>query len=553
MNQTVTAHISGIVFNIELEAYEKLQSYLNTIKGYFDESEGKEEIITDIESRIAELFKSKLNDSKEVITMVDVNEVIEIMGQPEDYIDEGSTTSEKRQYSQRKYRHRRIYRDPDDAVLGGVCSGIGYYIGVDPVWIRLAFLLTFLTLGFGLLLYIILWIVIPKANTASEKLEMRGEPINVSNIGKTMEDEMGKVKKNFNDFTRKANRQEFRSFFDGLETIVDRVGKLLFSFLSIVFRFLGYVLGFAFIVLALLVGQVLIAAIIGARPIISIVDEGVVYYSPFDILEKFTGTADQELIAIIGVCLIIGIPVLILLVTGLRLLFGLVFKARGLGAAAGILWIIGLMMVLASVFWIDSEFRKTDRIKNSETFSKVTAPIYLSLNKDMLESELYDEIDNQTFIRMNINGESEALIKVDQYLLSIDDSTTFYGFPELDIVLSDEGDVSLDVIKIASGNNRKLAKSNANSIDYSFEQQDSIIIFDPAFFIGDNNKFRKQEVQLELKIPEGQVIYLDESICNILNKYIENTSNYYGNEMGDAFWMMTDDGLEIIENSSLQE
>ena len=175
MNKTLTINISGIVFNIEEDAYENLKNYLAQIKRHFQNEEGCDEIVADIESRLAELLKSKTGASKQVLLNSDVEEAINVMGKPEDFGGEGQAeekTNTKTAYTGSTGR-RRVFRDPDNKVLGGVCSGIANYFDTDPLWIRLALVVMFFGFGSGFLLYIILWVIIPEAKTTAEKLEMR--------------------------------------------------------------------------------------------------------------------------------------------------------------------------------------------------------------------------------------------------------------------------------------------------------------------------------------------------------------------------------------------
>ncbi|MFC2087398.1 PspC domain-containing protein, partial [Bacteroidota bacterium] len=176
---------------IEEEAYEELKNYLDEIDYYFQNSKEKKEIIEDIESRIAEIFSGKINKEKQVINLTDVKEVIELIGLAEE-IGEGAKSSgqdrkkEKFKNEGYTYTNRRLYRDPDNKVLGGVCGGMGVYFKFDPVILRVIFVITFLTFGVGLFIYLILWLVIPEARTPAQKCEMRGEPINISNIEKNI-------------------------------------------------------------------------------------------------------------------------------------------------------------------------------------------------------------------------------------------------------------------------------------------------------------------------------------------------------------------------------
>ena len=174
MKKTVTVNIGGTVFHIDEDAFELLHKYLETIKAHFHTSDGKDEITSDIEARIAELFTEKLKLGKQAISIEDVQEAIAIMGKPEEF-GGGEANAPKEEPFQHSYTYtkRRVYRNPDDKVVGGVCSGISAYLDIDPLWIRLLFAVMFFGFGSGFLLYIILYIIIPEAKTTAEKLEMR--------------------------------------------------------------------------------------------------------------------------------------------------------------------------------------------------------------------------------------------------------------------------------------------------------------------------------------------------------------------------------------------
>lgn len=185
MKKTITVSLGGMVFCIEDEAYQQLESYLKRLERRFSEESDRREIMNDIESRIAEHFKEKFPDSDMVINIGEVNRVIQIMGEPADFESEDSSQTSKN-YSSRT--NKRLFRDPENRVLGGVSSGIGYYWNIDPIIIRILFVITALWGGGGIFVYIILWIVIPEANTAAERLEMTGEPVTAENIGRSFQE-----------------------------------------------------------------------------------------------------------------------------------------------------------------------------------------------------------------------------------------------------------------------------------------------------------------------------------------------------------------------------
>lgn len=185
MNKTVTINIAGLVFHIDEDAYNKLDSYINAVRNSIQQDE-KEEIIADIEARIAELFTERIDSQTGVIRMSNVDEIINIMGKPEDYIiEEEPFDSQKSFQSSGNFKQtRKVYRDGEKRILGGVCAGLGHYLNVDVVWIRIIFVLLFFLYGLSTLVYFILWIIIPKARTVADVLEMKGEPVNISNIEK---------------------------------------------------------------------------------------------------------------------------------------------------------------------------------------------------------------------------------------------------------------------------------------------------------------------------------------------------------------------------------
>jgi phage shock protein PspC (stress-responsive transcriptional regulator) len=195
MKITLSVNIGGYSFNIDEDAYSELKRYLKNLQLHFAGEESSAEILSDIESRIAELFRTKLTSYKQVITIDDVNNVISVLGTPED-ISDNERTSAKDKFSSPGYH--RMYRDTDHRIIGGVCSGIGAYWNVDPWIIRLIFVVVTMLGGLGLLVYLILYIVLPEARTTAQKIEMKGEPVNIQNIKDSVKKEFDTVRKNMN-------------------------------------------------------------------------------------------------------------------------------------------------------------------------------------------------------------------------------------------------------------------------------------------------------------------------------------------------------------------
>jgi phage shock protein PspC (stress-responsive transcriptional regulator) len=193
MKITVSINLGGYSFNIDEDAYAELKSYLRNLELHFAGEESSSEILSDIETRMAELFRTKLSSYKQVINIEDVRQVISVLGTPEDISDnEGPSTRDK--FSSPGYH--RMYRDPDHRIIGGVCSGMGAYWDIDPIIVRIIFVALILAGGIGALVYLILYIVLPEAKTTAQKIEMKGNPVNIHNIKDSVKREFDTVRKN---------------------------------------------------------------------------------------------------------------------------------------------------------------------------------------------------------------------------------------------------------------------------------------------------------------------------------------------------------------------
>ena len=202
MKKTISINLNGMLFNIDDDAYARLEEYMKGIEAHFSGQDESNEIMNDIEARIAELLNERLGGGNKVVSINDIEEIIRTMGNPDEFA-EAEQESQNKQHYHYTHRPRRLYRDPDNRVLGGVCGGMGAYMNIDPVIFRVIFVIIFFGFGVGLLIYLVLWIVIPEARTTAQKLEMRGDPVNVSNIGSFIKDEFENVK---NSFKGKKNR-----------------------------------------------------------------------------------------------------------------------------------------------------------------------------------------------------------------------------------------------------------------------------------------------------------------------------------------------------------
>jgi len=193
MKITVSINLGGYSFNIDEDAYAELKIYLRNLEIHFANEDSSSEILSDIETRLAELFRTKITTYKQVINIDDVRQAISIMGTPEDISDnEGPSAREK--FSSPGYH--RMYRDTDHRIIGGVCAGMAAYWDLEPWLIRAIFIVLAMMGGLGVLVYLVLYIVLPEAKTTAQKIEMKGNPVNIHNIKDSVKKEFDTVRKN---------------------------------------------------------------------------------------------------------------------------------------------------------------------------------------------------------------------------------------------------------------------------------------------------------------------------------------------------------------------
>jgi membrane protein containing pspC domain len=181
MKEITRIHLAKTPYDIELDAKEVLQKYLSEIKQMM----GSEDTMYEIEARMVELLGERGVQSNGIITMSDVEDLRSKMGLPKEFSDSESTEDSQANLIPSDSPVKRLMRDTDNAIFGGVCAGIAAYWGINPLWVRLLFIISpFITFGTALLVYIIIWISLPEAKTAAEKLQMRGEPVTLDSLKK---------------------------------------------------------------------------------------------------------------------------------------------------------------------------------------------------------------------------------------------------------------------------------------------------------------------------------------------------------------------------------
>jgi phage shock protein PspC (stress-responsive transcriptional regulator) len=549
MNKTININLGGFFFHIDESAYLKLKKYLESIsKSLSDDPQGKNEIIADIEARISELLSEKITDARQVVNDQDIDDIIKIMGQPEDYSDGEETFKETNYSYQTNYNStKKLFRDGEDKILGGVASGLGYYLNLDTIWVRLAFLLFAIPGGFGFLTYIILWILLPEARTTAEKLQMEGTPVNIDNIERKIREEFNNVSENLKDVASKASdkfkeganeiSEKFNTAFSGKQKKNNGFQEILDVIVSIIqtfFKIIGKIIGVFILITA---ASVIISLIIGGFSIGSIewlnVDENFLHYPPF----FYDSIIPSWLLTILGFILI-GIPFLLLFILGLRMLssniksIGKTTKLTLLG-----IWIIALLaMIFAGLDFA------TSYVQNGEITEK--KPLQITAN-DTLVVKLKN--DETILFRHNLRRSSHK-----EEVFINGKKMAYSNYVKVDVQKSATNESYFIVTKSSRGKNKMNAKSNAEQIKYHFTIENNTLILD-AFYLTDfKNIWKDESIDVTIYLPENATIYFDESSKNFLYD-VENETDIYDTDMANHHFIMTNTTLKCTDCEALLE
>ena len=505
MKRVETININGINFSIDNDAYDKLNSYLNALEKYFENEQGGDEIIFDIEARIAELFAERNDDGIGcVITLSDVTNVIETLGTPEDIAgaeQDNMSDDEKHQTSTEKTQ-KRLYRDPDKRYLGGVCSGLAAWLGVSTLVVRLLFIVIFIVYGVSLVVYIILWIIIPIAKTTSQKLEMHGEPVTIGNIEKN-------IRKNISDTSLQQSFRNFLNeageFFGKTFGIIGRIITILLGISMICFG-----IGFAISLVSLFFLQDLVFRHFVELDFLS-----------FTELLKHIISPTSYSILLICTVLTVALFIFALLFWGLKLATGFKVKYKMMHLALSILFIgVIITAIVTSIAqardfaWNNTPIAEMRQFNTSDTLYLSLAPINLQLSNNPME--VYFDKEN----------------------------LCFYGKPNIHIQKSDDGQTKLILNRGSLGESRRAALQYAENITYSVDVRDSLLVFDPYFTVIPQDKWKFQTLDVTLYVPVGAMIIIDESLHNY-----SVTGRFFRRYNTNSILIMTEEnGLVPVNN-----
>lgn len=503
MNKTVNINLAGVFFHIDEDAYAKLQRYLSAIKHSFEGVHGEDEIIADIEARIAELFSSKIKDNRQVIGITELDEVITVMGQPEDYLvdddifeDTPPGHKNSSRSTNRSGSGKKLYRDIDNAYIGGVASGLGHYFGIDSLWIRLGLVLIVIAgVGFPIFLYILLWVLIPEASSTADKLSMSGKAVNIDNIQE-------KVKEGFENVTDAVKNVDYDKYGNkikkGTQGFFGAIGSVIMFFLKILAKIFGvlFIIAGASIVIGLFVGFISMGSFDMFSP------------NGLENFDTISYPANSPLwLTLLSVFFAVGIPFFFLFYLGLKIL------ANNLKPLplAGKLTLIGLWLVSVIVVGIigireATEHSFTGKITTEERLDIVKGD---TLRLSMRTNEAYDiplRRSNNKVSRINASGEQTYVNRNVRLIVRKTQDTDAY----------------LKVIREADGRSFAAAQEEAGYIDYNFEVSPGNLDLDGFFTSSQGRRHSDQEVEVILYLPEGSYLYADKNTYS----YHRNDSRY---------------------------
>ncbi|MBN1597236.1 MAG: PspC domain-containing protein [Bacteroidales bacterium] len=530
MKETIKVNLGGQLFNLDKDAFERLAKYLDTIENKFRTNPGEaSEILEDIESRIVELLQEEYQDpSTQVVSLETIDKIIGKLGNADDMED--ATEREEETYSagssanyQQSSGKKRLYRDIDNSVLGGVAAGLGAYMGIDKVWIRVIFIIfTFVNVvfipflqfsGLGLIAYVILWIIIPPARTTAQKLEMSGKAVNVENIKDSVKKEYEKVKTGVSNI---PNSKEYKNIESAVSEFFSILGNVLLVFIKVIGALVAVSLIIALI-------AVLIGFLVGGAALF-----------PGGFLQhlEWPGIVNWPELTWTGVCLflIIVIPILAIFAKLVKWLFNLPSKNHFLSSIAATVWVLALIMFI--VLMANNENRGIFR-------QSFTSEYTIEIPKD---KALYIDINP-----LSESGQYDFYNILGYHFVWDDFDNDFLWNPEIAIEYTNNKSAKIEIEKNFICFNSSVKTSKAQRIaDYDWNMSDSMLKFDEYFVCDDDESWRFPHLKVTLFVPDGtRIIYSDDIAPLIDNVDIINNKGNAEN-WSEKILEMNHDGLHEI-------
>lgn len=522
MKKTIKVNLSGLVFNLDEDAFEALNQYLESIKNHFgDNSEGNE-IVSDIEYRIAELMQLKINTQKQVISIEDINEIIGIMGKPEDifHTDEDTDEDTTQEKTEKSATNRKFYRDIDNNWAGGVCAGLGAHFNIDPIIIRILFIVLAIPLfSFPAILYFILWIAIPAAITPQQKMQMKGSNYTLSDIESSVKNEYEKVKSGFQRMKHsdqyEHTRQKMNTAGSGLVEIIAFFGKVIVM-----------IIGVALII----AGISMFASMFG----VFMFSDSFLFWTHTDqhhtlIPDFLYGMVNPNslILVTISIFILIMAPIIAIIYWGLKLILRFKANDKIISVVASVSWILSIIILVGITLFEAKEYAFStsvdDKVEMNLTKEQT---LHINSNTDMSEfSEVY-------FFEEGLEVYSND-----------EQSDRIFMKPEFTIRYTKDDHISIRIEKEARGATTKQARINAKNIAFDWHLEDSTLHIDPLFYCTNKSRWTFPELEIILYLPEDQKVCIDKDLKKTLN-HVNTSGDIRTNELPGKCWVMTPDGLD---------
>jgi phage shock protein PspC (stress-responsive transcriptional regulator) len=578
MKQVININFQGRIVPIEVTAYEILKQYIESLTRHFDAEEGKEEIINDIENRIGELFQERIKAGATCIVDDDVNAIIKSIGRPEDFDDAEPSASTENKKSQENTNQqqstfttasgrRRLFRDENHKLVGGVCSGIANYFDVDIAIVRIVFAILFFTFGIGLIpyiilwiavpssattvigsrkkklfrdidekyiagvcsgiahyfginvwiprvvfllpllslftrnhwfgdfgdfvnvspgalfIYIILWIVLPEAKTTAEKLEMKGEKVDMNSIKESVVEEMKGVQSRVQKFGKEA------------ASVAGEKGKAFGSEAAAVARKSGRSLG-DIIVILIKAFVYFILAIIGFSLIVALFSLGIASFRVFPLKDFIFTSGWQNAFAWGTLIFFIIVPMIGVITWIIRKITKVKTGSKMLALGFSAMWVVGWVSVILLLASISKDFQYGSNINTDEV---------ALLNPSVNALDV-------TNIKSGVRYTRDNWFDNDIFDLSGDDESATVRNVRVNIEKSFNDSFRVTIIKYACGRKERYADSLASLINFNIQQKDSTLILDRGVVVNTKDKFRNQRVIVTIYVPVGKRIRVQNNI-----------------------------------------
>ena len=509
MDKSIKINLAGLVFQIEEGAYRILRDYLNEIDARLKNVPGGNETLDDIESRIAEIFQSQKGLAG-VISSENVEAMISIIGKPQDF-EQGEQASGPPRYNSSR---KRLYRNPDDSIISGVCGGLGAYLNFDPVWIRLIFIIFTISFGIGFFVYIALWIALPNAFSDSQKRELYGDNYNTRPTARKGP-----------NFVSAENRT-------GGSYTVDNAGNAL----NEVFRAIGK---FFYIVLrVILVGTGVTLVLTGFAMLVTFIlafffkYPGVFFNTSFDpdlfylpdMLDFFLSPGLAPWVMVL-LSIVVILPLLAFIYWGLKMIFWFRVRDWIVSMIALIIWVMSISALALIMFNQGISFAQTGNTIDQTIIETRYDTLYLKIDRKISSLEFDQEIS------LPENEYSLYINKQDNEL---------YGRPELEINFSEDRNVKIKVERYSHGKSRRDAVEKAESFIYNYRISGDTIFLDQYYQVPAAKKWSGSWVEIDIDLPEGTVIWIDREAEILFDNWIGNDISSW--EVGDKFWRLTEEG-----------